>query len=151
MLLLHLPLHLAINQMYHEPIHRILNRHTLPPARRILHLPDLTRGRDGPGRQLQILSAFHHKRRPAKGILLALRRAIQKRLGSITAVVDRLVGLPHVQARDFREAKVLQECVLALEAGVGVVDVGDADEDYLFRVAGRLGGCDGGRRHVKAN
>ena len=136
-LLLHLPLHLSVNQMHHESVHWILDRHTLPSAGGMLHFPDLTRSGNDPGRQLQVLPTFHHERRTPKAILLTLGRAVQERLGSITAVVDGLVHLPHIESRDFCEAEVCQELMLALEAGVGVVDVADADEVDFSRVAGR--------------
>lgn len=146
MRLFHLPRHLSINQMNLKPIHRILNRDALAPAGRLLHLPNLTRGRNRPRRQLEILPTFHDEGRAPKGVLVALGRTIDERLGSVAAVVDRFVRFARVQARDLCAAKVGQELVLALEAGVGVVDMGDADEVYLSRLAGRGGG---GWRHVR--
>ena len=131
--------------MYHKPVHRILNRHALPSARRMLHFPNLTRSRNDPCRQLQILPTLHDERHAPESILLALGRTVDERLGPVAAVVDRFVEFAHIEARDFCEAKVGQELVLALEAGVRVVGVGDADEVYFSRLAGRGGG---GWRHV---
>ena len=154
-MLVHLPLRLPMDQMHLEPIHRIPHRHTLAPARRILHLPYRTRRRDTPRRQLQILPALHHKRRAAEGVFrLPLCRTVDKGLGAVTPVVNRVVGLTRVEARDLGEAKVGEELLLALEVDVGVVDVCEADEDYFFHVRGGEGRrgsvgawCGGGWRH----
>ena len=132
--------------MDHKPIHRILDRHILPPAGRMLHFPNLARVRDDPSRQLQILPTFHDERGAPKGIFLALGQTIDEWLGSIATVVDRLIGFANVEARDFCEAKVVQELNLSLEVDMSVVDVGDANEVYFPRLAG-LGG--GGWRHVR--
>ena len=153
--LIYLPLRLPMNQMHLEPIHRVPHRHTLPPARRIPHLPYRTRRRDAPRRQLQILPALHHKRRAAKGVfLLPFCGAVDKGLGTVTAVVHGFVGLTGVEARDLGEAEVGEELLLAVEVDVGVVDVREADEVYLFHVRGgegrrgSVGGwCGGGWRH----
>lgn len=146
MRLFHLPRQLSVNQMNLKPIHRILNRDAFAPAGRLLHLPYLTRSRNRPRRQLQILPTLHDEGRAPKGILLALGRTINERLASVAAVVDGFVRFAHVQARDLCKAKIGQEMVLALEAGVGVVDMSDANEIYFPRLARRGGG---GWRHVR--
>ncbi len=121
MLLTHFPLLLPINQMRRKPIRGIFHSNTLPTSWRINQFTNLIRSRNHFNSELEILPTFYYERRSPKRIVLPFFAAIQPRLCTVAAIVDRLVGLTGVGSLDWREAEILQKLRFVLEILVGIV------------------------------
>lgn len=121
MLLTHLSLLLSISQMHGRPIRRIFHSNTLPTSWRINQFINLIRSRNDSTSELEILPTFYYERCSPKRIVLPFFAAIQPRLCTVAAIVDRLVGLTGVGILDWREAEILQKLRFVLEILVGIV------------------------------
>ena len=120
---------LAEDEVEGEVVDGVVERDTLAAAGGVGEFVDCRGVGEGAGGEFEVGEGFDDEGDAAEGVGGGFGGAVDEWVGAVAAVVD-LVG---ADAGRFGEAEVEEEFVRGVEVGVGVVDVGGADEPDFLR------------------